>query len=34
MINLDIRTHYHFDDGVIHPTKKGIVIPPDGTFRE
>ena len=31
-MRLDIRTHYLFDDSVIHPTKKGIVIPPDGTI--
>ena len=31
-MRLDIRTHYYFDDGVIRPTKKGIVIPPAGTI--
>ena len=31
-MRLNIHTHYLFDDGVIRPTKKGIVIPPDGTI--
>ena len=31
-MRLDIRTHYRFDDGVIRPTKKGSVSPPDGTM--
>ena len=30
-MRLDIRTHYHFDDGMIRPTKKGLVFPPAGT---
>ena len=31
-MRLDIRTHYLFDDGMIRPKKKGIVIPPDGSI--